>query len=294
MKLFRSILLASMVCAVSAGAAEKIKVSSFSTILSEVAQKVGGDRVEVTAHVKPGGDPHDFEPKPSDLKAVANADVVLLSAKHMEGYVGKLRDATGTRGRVVEVGNSFPSLKLTVQHGDHAHDGEDPHWWHSINNIKRAANVVRDELTRVSPNDKALFAANAKSYASSLEQLQDWVKSKVAELPRNQRKLVTNHDAFGYFAKEFGFTVIPIAGLSRNDQPGGKKVSELVAHIKEAGVRAVFSEDVANPKLVQEITRQTGAKFGGELLSDGLGTGAKGTVEGMFKHNVSTIVDSLK
>jgi zinc/manganese transport system substrate-binding protein len=294
MNLFRSILLAWMTCVVSAVGAEKIKVSSFSTILTEVAQKVGGDRVEVTAHVKTGVDPHDFEPKPSDLKTVANADVVLLSAKHMEGYIGKLRDATGTHGQVVEVGAKVPSLKLTVQHGDHAHDGEDPHWWHGITNIKTATKVVCDELTRVSPDDKALFAANAKSYISSLNQLQDWVKSKVAELPRNQRKLVTNHDAFGYFAKEFGFTVIPIAGLSRNDQPGGKKVSELVAQIKAAGVKAVFSEDVANPKLIQEITRNTGAKFGGELLSDGLGTGAKGTVEGMFKHNVSTIVDALK
>ena len=294
MNLFRSILLTWMTCVVSAVGAEKIKVSSFSTILTEIAQKVGGDRVEVTAHVKPGVDPHDFEPKPSDLKTVANADVVLLSAKHMEGYTGKLRDATGTHGQVVEVGAKVPSLKLTVQHGDHAHDGEDPHWWHGIANIKTATKVVCDELTRVSPNDKALFAANAKSYTSSLNQLQDWVKSKVAELPRNQRKLVTNHDAFGYFAKEFGFTVIPIAGLSRNDQPGGKKVSELVAQIKEAGVKAVFSEDVANPKLIQEITRNTGAKFGGELLSDGLGTGAKGTVEGMFKYNVSTIVDALK
>jgi len=163
-----------------------------------------------------------------------------------------------------------------------------------VRNIAQAAKVVRDELTRISPEDKAVFAANAKAYLGRLEALQDWVESKVAELPRNQRKLVTNHDAFGYFAKEFGFTVLPIAGLSKNDQPGSKKVSELVAQIKAAGVKAVFSEDVANPKVIQEITRESGAKFGGELLSDGLGTGAKGTVEGMFKHNVTTIVEALK
>lgn len=294
MKPLLSLFSALFALALTALGAEKIKVSTFSTILTEVAQQVGGDRVAVTGHVKPGVDPHDFEPKPSDLKTVSSADVVLLSAKHMEGYVGKLKEATGTKGRVVEVGNEMPSLKLTVQHGDHTHDGEDPHWWHSTRNIKKAAQVVRDELTRLSPSDKAFFAANTAAYLDKLDTLNDWVKSKVAELPRNQRKLVTNHDAFGYFAKEYGFTVMPIAGVSRNDQPGSKKVAELIAKIKEAGVKAVFSEDIANPKVIQEITRETGAKFGGDLLSDGLGTGDKATVEGMFKHNVTKIVDGLK
>jgi zinc/manganese transport system substrate-binding protein len=295
MHAFRITLLAWLASIVVGAGAEKIRVSSFSTILTEVAQQVGGDRVEVTAHLKPGVDPHDFEPKPSDLKAVANAQIVLLSAKHMEGYVGKLKDATGTKATLVEVGDKgMKSLKLTVQHGDHAHDGEDPHWWHSVRNIAKATKVVRDELIKASPADKATFTANAQAYLTKLEALQDWVAAKVAELPRNQRKLVTNHDAFGYFANEFGFTVMPIAGLSKNDQPGSKKVAELVAQIKAAAVKAVFSEDVANPKVIQEITRETGAKFGGELLSDGLGTGAKGTIEGMFKHNVTTIVEALK
>ena len=295
MNIFRIVLLAWLASVVTGVSAEKIRVSSFSTILTEVAQQVGGDRVDVTAHLKPGVDPHDFEPKPSDLKAVANAQIVLLSAKHMEGYVGKLKDATGTKAALVQVGDKgMKSLKLTVQHGDHAHDGEDPHWWHSVRNIAQATKVVRDELTKVSPEDKAVFAANAQAYLAKLETLQDWVAAKVAELPRNQRKLVTNHDAFGYFAKEFGFTVMPISGLSKNDQPGSKKVAELIAQIKGAAVKAVFSEDVANPKVIQEITKETGAKFGGELLSDGLGTGAKGTVEGMFKYNVTTIVEALK
>ncbi len=274
-------------------AQNKVRVSSFSTILTELAQQVGGDRVEITAHLKPGVDPHDFEPKPSDMKAVAAADLVLLSAKHMEGYIGRLKEATGAKGAIVEVGNSLPTLKLTVQHGDHSHDGEDPHWWHSVRNIARATKVVRDELIRVSPGDKAAFTASASAYLTKLEALEKWAKVKVAELPRDRRKLVTNHDAFGYFAKEYGFTVMPIAGVSKNAQPGSKAVAELISVIKEAGVKAVFSEDVANPKVIQEITRETGAKFGGELLSDGLGP--KGmTIEAMLKYNITTIVDALK
>jgi zinc/manganese transport system substrate-binding protein len=274
-------------------AQQPVRVSTFSTILTEITEQVGGNLVAVTAHVKPGVDPHDFEPKPSDMRAVASADLVLLSAKHMEGYIGRLKEATGVKGSLVEVGNSLPSLKLTIDHGDHSHDGEDPHWWHSIRNIARATKVVRDELIRVRPEGKAAFTAASSAYLARLETLDTWVKTKVAELPRNQRKLVTNHDAFGYFAKEYGFTVMPIAGVSKNAQPGSKAVAELVAAIKQAGVKAVFSEDVANPKVIQEITRETGAKFGGELLSDGLGP--KGpTVEAMFKYNVTRIVDYLK
>jgi ABC-type Zn uptake system ZnuABC Zn-binding protein ZnuA len=292
-KFLKVIALAVLAGSASAFAQQKLRVSAFSSILTEIAQQVGGDRVEVTGHVKPGVDPHDFEPKPSDMRAVAAANLVLLSAKHMEGYLGRIKEASGTAGAVVEVGNSLPSLKLTVQHGDHSHDGEDPHWWHSVRNIAKATKVVRDELIRVSPADKDAFTASAAAYTAKLDALDKWVKSKVAELPRDQRKLVTNHDAFGYFAKEYGFTVMPIAGVSKNDQPGSKAVAGIISAIKAAGVKAVFSEDIANPKVIQEITKETGAKFGGELLSDGLGP--KGaTVEQMFKYNVSTIVDSLK
>ena len=294
MKSFRLFLLFLLTPVLACVGAEKIRVSTFSSVLTEVAQQVGGDRVEVIGHVKPGSDPHDFEPKPSDLRAVANAQLVLLSAKQMEGYVGKLEEATGTKGVIIHVGDQFPSLKLSVQHGDHSHDGEDPHWWHSIRNIARATKIVRDELVKLSPADKTAFTANASGYLAKMETLDAWVKSKVAELPRDKRKLVTNHDAFGYFAREYGFTVMPIAGLSKNNQPGSKKTAEVIQAIKAAGVKAVFSEDVANPKVIQEIARGTGAKFGGSLLSDGLGNGDGGTIEGMFKHNVGTIVDALK
>jgi ABC-type Zn uptake system ZnuABC Zn-binding protein ZnuA len=276
------------------GRAEKLKVSSFSTILTEIAQQVGGDRVQVTGHVKSGVDPHDFEPKPSDLKTVSSADLILLSAKHVEGYVGKLREASGARAAILEVGNRLPSLTLREEPGGGKREAEDPHWWNSVGNIIRATRIVQDELIRLRPGDKAVFTANAAPYLDKLTALQDWVKRKVAELPRDRRKLVTNHDAFGYFAKEFGFTVYPIAGVSKNDQPGSKKVAGIVAAIRAQGVKAIFSESSENPKVIQQITRETGVRIGGELLADGLGTGEQGTIDGMFRHNVTTIVEALK
>jgi zinc/manganese transport system substrate-binding protein len=286
--------------------AEPVRISSFSTILTEIAEQVGGSQVTVTAHVTPGTDPHEFQPKPSDLKTVSESQIVLLSAKHMEGYVNKLKEATGGKAAVVEVGDKFPSLKMKADdhdHGDahakgddHGHDElvDDPHWWHSIANVKRATKVVRDELTKVSPADKATFATNADAYLAKLDALQKWVNNKLAELPRNQRKLVTSHDAFQYFARENGFTIYAIEGISTNDQPSSKKVAELIATIKKQGVKAIFAESFQNPKVLSEITKETGAKLGGELLADGLGEGGTGTFEGMTRHNVSTIVDALK
>lgn len=277
----------------SVEAAEKVRVSSFSTILTEIAEQVGGDRVAVTAHVKPGVDPHTFEPKPSDLKILGDAQVVLLSAKNLENYVGKLRDATRSKGALVEVGNGFASLKVKAEN-DPGRMVEDPHWWHSIGNVAKATRIVRDALIKADPADKSVFAANAAKHFDRLAALEKWAKAKVAELPRDNRKLVTSHDAFQYFAHEFGFTIYAIEGVSAEDQPSSKKVAELIATIKAQGVKAIFLESVENPKVLKAITNETGIKVGGSLYADGLGAGDASTYEGMYKHNVSTIVDALK
>lgn len=280
-------LLAVLCCCITAARAEKLKISAFSTVLTEIALQVGGDKVQVTGHVKGGTDPHDFEPRPPDLKTAAAADLILLSARQIESYVGKLREAAGARAVILEVGNLLPS-------GGSGPEGVDPHWWQSIGNIIRATRIVRDELIRLRPDDKAAFKANASVYLDRLAALEKWVKGKVAELPRDRRKLVTSHDSFGYFAKEFGFTVYPIAGVSKSDQPGSKKVAGIIAEIRAQGVKAIFSEASENPKVIQQITRETGVRVGGELLADGLGEGKLGSVDAMFRYNVTTIVEALK
>ena len=288
-----SILLAALFASLCATqAADKIRVSSFSTILTEIAERIGGDRVDVTAHVKVGVDPHEFEPKPSDLKTIADAQLILLSAKHMEGYVGKLKESTGGKGNFLEVGNGFPSLKMKSEETGKTID--DPHWWHSIDNMERATKIVRDALIKISPADKDTFTANAAKYLAELGSLRKWARAKIAELPRDKRKLVTSHDAFQYFAKENGFTIYAIEGITPEDQPSSKKVADLIATIKAQGVKAIFPESIENPKVLEEITKETGAAVGGELYADGLGEGNAGTYEGMYKHNVSAIVDALK
>lgn len=293
MRLLLQILLTVALCA-GANAAEVLRVSSFSTILTEIATEVGGGRVTVHAHVKPGVDPHEFQPKPDDLRTVAGAQIVLLSAKHIEAYVGKLKEATGSRAVFVDVGDGFPSLKLTVEHDDHSHDGEDPHWWHSINNMRRATKIIRDAFIAADPVDRNTFTANATRYLAGLDVLESWAKSKIAELPRSARKLVTSHDAFQYLARDFGFTIHAIEGLSTADQPSSGKVARIIADIRAQGVKAVFPESIENPKVLREITRESGAKVGPTLYADGLGEGDARTYAGMFRHNVTAIVDALK
>ena len=272
---------------------EKLRVSTFSTILTEIAEQIGGDKVQVTGHVKVGIDPHDFEPKPTDLMIVAKADVILLSAKHMEGYVEKLKESTGTKGELVKVGDGFKSLKM-ASNDDLEREVEDPHWWHSLANMGMAARGVRDAFIRARPNAAEAFRANATDYLQRLDSLKKWAGSELAKLPRDQRKLVTSHDAFQYFAKENGFTVYAIEGISSSDQPSSKKVAQIIATVKAQGVKSIFSENIENPKVLVAITRETGAKLGGKLFADGLGENDAATYAGMYRHNVMTIVKGLQ
>lgn len=267
--------------------AAPIRVSSFSTILTEIAQQVGGDQVAVTGHVPPGIDPHEFEPKPADLKIVGDAQLILLTAKHLENYVAKLQEATGASGRLLEVGDGLPAL-----HPGSAVD--DPHWWQSVANVEQATTIVRDALIKIDPADEAAFTARAASYRAQLAALEIWAKAKVAQLPRDQRKLVTSHDAFQYFARDFGFTIYAVEGVSTDEQPSSREVADLIATIKSTGVKAIFLESIENPKVLTEITKETGVKVGGTLYADGLGDGDAATFAGMFRHNVATIVDALK
>ena len=272
-------------------AAEPVKVVSFSTVLSEIATHVGGDAVAVAGLVKPGVDPHEYEPTPGDLKQLAGARLVLASGKNIEHYLPKLQSSVSDGASIVNVGDQIPSLKMTEENASVI---EDPHWWHSVANVEKATKVIRDALIRIDPAAKATFETNAATYLATLAALDAWVKQKVAELPRDRRELVTSHDAFQYFAKQYGFTIYAIEGISTEQEASAKQVDDLIAAIKKEGVKAIFLESTLNPKVSTEITRETGAKIGGTLYADGLGVGDGATYEGMVKHNVSTIVEALK
>jgi len=267
-------------------------VVSFSTILTEIAEQVGGGAVNVISLVGPGVDPHEYQPTPGDLKQLAGARLILASGKHIEHYLDKLQASAGGDAVLVKVGDLMPSLKMTAEENSNT-VVEDPHWWNSVPNVERATKIVRDALITVAPSDKDVFTTNAAAYLTKLAALNQWIKQEVALLPRDKRELVTSHDAFQYFARDYGFKIYAIEGISTEQEASTKQVNDLIDTIKKAGVKAVFLEDTLNPKVSTEITRETGAKIGGTLYADGLGVGAD-SYDAMQRHNVTTIVEALK
>jgi ABC-type Zn uptake system ZnuABC Zn-binding protein ZnuA len=268
----------------------ELTVASLSTITTEIAQSVGGDAVRVTPIIKPGTDPHDFQPSPLDVREIEGADLVLLSGKGMEGYLTKLEEAVGNKAKFVDVGSAIASLKLEEE----GRVVEDPHWWHSIENVKKATVAVKKQFVASDPANKSVYEKNAAAYLDKLTDLQKWARKEVSKLPRDRRKLVTSHDAFQYFARDYGFTIYAIEGVSTDDQPSSKKVADLIKTIREQKVKAVFFESIENPKVVGEITRETGAKVGGELYADGLGDKEAVTYSDMIRHNITSIVGNLQ
>lgn len=295
---------ASLLLLTPALAEEPVRIASLSTVLADFAREIGADRVRVVEIVKPGTDPHLFEPSPGDLKEISGARIVLANGLGFEPYLERLRKSTGGAPLFVVGGDAVRPIMASgdFDHGhDHAHGDDhdqgpvpDPHWWHSISNAKAAARAVRDALVDADPSGQDVYEKNAKTLFTSLDALQKWSKAEVAKLPRSGRILVTSHDALGYFAREFGFKVMPVQGVSTSEQPSSQKVRGIISEIKALGVKAIFAENIENPKVLEEITRETGAKQGGIVYADGLGPGPASTYDGMFRHNVTTIVSGLQ
>jgi len=285
------ILVASIVIAGGfAPAHADLKIASLSTITTDLARNIGGCHVRVAGIIKPGVDPHEFEPTPADVRDVAGADLVLLTGKGMEGYLSKLEEAAGGSGKFVNVGKTTPSLVMS----DDGKTVEDPHWWHSVANAEKATRVIAEAFENADPANASDYDKHATAYLSSLRELERWIRVRVAELPHAKRKLVTSHDALQYFARDYGFTIYPVKGISTTEDPSSQHVRDIVAVIKEQGVKAVFFESIENQRALQQISDETGANVGGTLYSDGLGDTEGNTYDSMMRHNVSTIVDGLK
>jgi ABC-type Zn uptake system ZnuABC Zn-binding protein ZnuA len=297
-----------------------VKVASLHPIVSDLVAQVGGSNVELIEVLKPGGDIHHFEPAPKDIAAMRGTKLLLASGKGLETYLDKLRDSLGEGVKLVEVGEKVPSIpysgehehehdhekedakksekekgkkhKEDADHDDHHHGEFDPHWWHSAENMKRAARIVAEELTAADPANAAAYDSGAKAAIKRFGELQSWAKKEIAKIDRKDRKLVTAHAAFGYFCKEFGLEPMSVLGIGRNDDASSQHIAETIKEIREHGIRAIFPEDQANPKVLEEIARSTGVKVGEPLVADGTAKHAH-TFEAMLSHNVRSIVSAL-
>lgn len=265
--------------------------------MADLARQVGGERVQVFDLVGEGGNPHRFEPRPADMAHMRKSVLVLAAGKNLESYLGRLRDSLGGV-MILEVGRTIPSLTIgedEVYHDctDHGSNSVDPHWWHGVSNMSRAAKVVAQALAEKDPDGKEIYQANASTYGKRLEDLKRWAKSELAKVPPGQRKLVTAHNAFAYFAHEFGFQVIAVAGLNQEQDTAPKELAATIEAVRKAGVSAVFPEQKASSKSLEAISKDTGAKIGTPLIADGNGVGRSAGFEGMIRHNVTAITQAL-
>lgn len=293
------LLLFSGLLAMPASAA--LKVATLHPLLSDLARQVGGEDVEVISLMPPGTDPHYFSPTAAQLAQLANSDIVLAMGKGLEGYLPKLRDHLKPGQTIHEVGRTIPSIQikegqLFVCCPVHAHGAIDPHWWHSIKNMQRAAKDLAEQFGKLEPAKRDAYRARAEAYAKRLDQLRVWAKTEISQLPRSSRTLATAHAAWGYFCKEFGFRSVPLQGLNNERNASPKYLQRTVQVLRDEQVRAVFPELGASPKLLDSIVQQTGVKLGGSLNASGSGNGKDQVVtfEGMMRHNVTAIVAALK
>ena len=246
---------------------------------------------------------HRFEPLPADLRRMQAADLVLASGKNLEPYLGRLKSSL--KGvTVIEVGLTIPSLTVDTnaahpgcathgKAGEHEAVSLDPHWWHSVDNMRRAARVVAKALTEKDPAGGKYFIERAGAYGRRLDDLQRWANAELGNIPREQRKLVTAHNAFGYFAREFGFEVIAVAGLNREQNTTPREQAQTLDVVKKSGVRAVFPEQNTSGKVLDSMAATLGTRLGSPLIADGNGTGKDAGFEAMIRHNVTSITQAL-
>jgi len=293
----RSVLLglvAGVALPLPAFAQEKLPVVASFSILGDFVREIGGERVAVTTLVGPDGDAHVYSPTPADAKTVAGAKLVVVNGLKFEGWLTRLVKSSGTKATVATATTGITPLKMADDHG-HGHGGEDPHAWQSVANARLYVGNVRDALIAADPAGKATYEANAAAYQTKLDALEAEIKAAVARIPADRRKAITSHDAFGYFVKAYGIAFIAPQGVSTEAEASAKDVARIIRQIKAEKVPAVFLENITNPRLAEQIARESGAKIGGRLYSDALSgaDGPAGTYIAMMKHNISQIEKAL-
>ena len=268
-------------------AAGRLEVVASFSIIGDFVKNVGGDRVDVTTLVGPNGDVHVYTPTPADAKKIADAKLVIINGFGLEGWLPRLIQASGSKAPIITATKGITPLHL----GSDA----DPHAWQSVANAKVYVANIRDALAAADPADAEVFLANARRYQAELDALEAEVRAAVEKIPPARRKVISTHNAFGYFAAAYGVEFVAPEGVSTETEPSARDVGAIVRQIKSAKIPAVFLENISDPRLVRQIAAETGAKVGGTLFSDAL-TDEKGvcpTYIAMVRHNIKALTSAL-
>jgi len=274
-----------------AAIAQPVKVVASFTILADMVRQVGGELVEVTTLVGPNGDAHVFEPTPTDAKAVARADLLVVNGLGFEGWIDRLAKAADYRGPVVVAAQGVAPRRMS----EHGREITDPHAWQDLAQGRRYVANIADGLARADSAHAGQYHANAERYGRQLAELDAWVKAEIAAVPMTKRQVITTHDAFGYFGRAYGVTFLAPEGISTDAEVTAQGLAGLVRQIRGTGIKAVFLENMADSRLIQQLAKEAGAAIGGTLYVDALSpeTGPAPSYVAMFRHNVPDLVAAM-
>jgi zinc/manganese transport system substrate-binding protein len=274
---------------------DKLSVLASFSILGDFVKNVGGDRVEVSTLVGPNSDAHVYSPAPADAKKVAAAKVVIINGLGYEGWMARLVKASGAKVSPVIATKGIKPRKQAAHGHSHGHDDTDPHAWQSVANAKIYVANIRAALIAADPAGQATYEANATAYLAKLDALDKEVRDAVAAIPRDRRRIITSHDAFGYFQAAYDVDFIAPQGVSTESEASARDVGRIITQIKRQKIPAVFLENITNPRLIERIAEESGARVGGRLYSDAL-TDEKGnapTYIDLIRYNVKQLVSAL-
>lgn len=306
---FTAIALMAVACSPGAanpdGASKKLAVVATTTIHADLARQIAGDAADVVSLLPAGVDPHDYEPTAADVETIAKADVIVINGFDLEAWFGKLKANAGGKAQVVELGRRVKTRKPEAHgstrndHGDDGHDHDaDPHIWQSPANARIMVENLRNGFTAADSSRSGVYSQRTRDYLKELDSLDAWIKEQVATVPPERRRVVTNHEAFGYYLDAYGFTlvgsVLPASGAAA--EPLAQELAALIIKIKEQKVLAIFTENTFNAKLAQQIARDAGVKVVTSLYSDALGPAGSGadTYVGMLRANTQAFVEGLR
>ncbi|HZF75334.1 MAG TPA: zinc ABC transporter substrate-binding protein [Acetobacteraceae bacterium] len=277
-------------------------VASFS-VLGDMVRQVAGDRVALRTIAGPNVDAHHFQPRPSDAEALRGAALVVRNGLGFDAWMDRMMRAAGHQGPVATATEGIVPRSMPAHAHGHSHGGRqgartvpDPHAWQDLRHGARYARTIADALARILPAEGAALRGQGEAYAARLEALDAWVRAEVASVPEPRRKVVTSHDAFGYFAEAYGVRFLAPQGVSTEGEPGAAQVAALIRQIRAEGITAVFLENMGSPATLNRLAQEAGVRVRGRLYADALSApdGPAPTYEAMFRHNVGLIVPAMR
>jgi zinc/manganese transport system substrate-binding protein len=283
-----------LVAPASTLAADKLKVVASFSIIGDLVRNVGGDRIELVTLVGPDGDAHVYSPTPADGQRIAEAAVVFLNGLGFEGWMNRLVRASGTRATLVETANGTSAVAEARGRGP-GRAAVDPHAWQNVTNARIYVAHIRDGLIAADPAGKAIYAARTDAYLARLDALESEVKAAIARIPADRRRIITSHDAFAHFETAYGLDFVAPQGVSTEAEASAGDVARIIRQIRKERIGAVFFENISDPRLIERIAQETGARIGERLYSDALSgpNGPAATYIDMMRHNIRALSTAL-